>query len=133
MGNKVTHEIAFDWWVSDVMGKRYKIIENMNFRYWIHKHKCGIKTPKLVSQSLDIDKKTGTDFWRKSIDKDMRKNRIIFEIIDEGVVDTIGPQRIYCYMVFNVNIYFQRKYHHVAGRNQIDPTVSMNYAPVVSQ
>ena len=31
----------------------------------------GIEVPKDVTQALAIDSKTGTDFWRKAIEKEM--------------------------------------------------------------
>lgn len=39
-------------------------------------HKFGIELKRLVSQALDIDDKTGKDFWRKEIENQMRNNGI---------------------------------------------------------
>ena len=39
-------------------------------------HKFGISLPKTTGEALHIDKITGTDFWRKAINKEMSKVKI---------------------------------------------------------
>ena len=38
-----------------------------NKKYWSTTHNIGIEVPKTVEDALDINRKTGTDFWKKAI------------------------------------------------------------------
>jgi len=70
--NQLVEEPAFKWWVRDVMRKRDRILKRVKSRYWKRTHKYGIELPKSVAEALAIDRKTGTDFWRKAIEKEMK-------------------------------------------------------------
>ena len=39
-------------------------------------HKFGIKLPHSVKEALEIDQATGTDFWRKALNKEMSKVKV---------------------------------------------------------
>jgi hypothetical protein len=71
VGNQLVYEPAFRWWVKDALRTRNRIISKVKSRYWKTTHKFGIEVPKDVTQALAIDSKTGTDFWRKAIEKEM--------------------------------------------------------------
>ena len=47
-------------------------------------HKYGLELPKSVAQALEIDRKTGTDFWRKAIEKEIRNVFPAFEFIEDN-------------------------------------------------
>ena len=71
VGNQLVEEPAFRWWVKDALRTPNHIILKVKSRYWKTTHKFGIEAPKDVTQALAIDSKTGTDFWRKAIEKEM--------------------------------------------------------------
>ena len=45
-------------------------------RLWKMTHKFGIRLPHTVEEALKIDEETGTDFWRKAIEKEMKKVKV---------------------------------------------------------
>ncbi len=61
----------------------------MKSRYWKTSHKYGVRLPHSVQEALQIDKETGTDFWWKAIQKEMKKVMIALDY-DESVT----PQQI---------------------------------------
>jgi hypothetical protein len=69
IGNKIATELAFNWWVHDVLRRKDRIISKIKSKYWKRAHKFGIQVPKLVNEALEIDKETGTDLWKKAIEK----------------------------------------------------------------
>jgi hypothetical protein len=73
-------EATFAWWVPHVLWKRDHIIKKVNKRYWKRTHKYGIELPKSVEEALDIDARTGTDFWQKAIEKETRNVQVAFDI-----------------------------------------------------
>jgi hypothetical protein len=73
LANKILEEPAFAWWARHVLRKRERIIRKVKSRrYWDRTHKYGILLPKTVAEALRIDRETGTDFWQKAIEKEMR-------------------------------------------------------------
>ena len=97
--NQIANEPAFNWWVQTVLRKRNRIISKLKTRYWRSTHKFGIEVPKTVQEALAIDKRTGTEFWRKAIDKEMSKVKVAWKAHDGGtpeearegkVIDMIG-------------------------------------------
>ena len=94
VGNKISEEPAFAWWVSHVLRKRDRIIHKVAAKYWKRTHKFGIELPHTVEEALEIDRKTGTTFWRDSIEKEMKNVRIAFEFKDDDVmpVSELGIQ-----------------------------------------
>ena len=71
--NGLTQEPAFRWWVPFVLKKRERILNKVSkTKYWSITHKYGLELPKSVAQALAIDKRTGTDFWKKAIEKEIR-------------------------------------------------------------
>ena len=45
-------------------------------------HKFGIRLPKFTDEALQIDKITGTDFWRRAINKEISKIKIAWKVND---------------------------------------------------
>jgi hypothetical protein len=74
--------------------------------------------------------KSGTNFWRKAIDKEMRNVKPAFEFRDDNKVP-IGYKHIDCHMIFDVKLDLTRKARYVAGGHQTDPPKDMVYASVV--
>ena len=72
VANQIVEEPAFAWWVKDVLRHCNRIISKVKSRYWKTSHKFGIRLPHSVQQALQIDEETGTDLWRRAIEKEMK-------------------------------------------------------------
>jgi Reverse transcriptase (RNA-dependent DNA polymerase) len=99
-------------------------------RYWKQTHKYGIPIPKFVSEALAFDKRSGTDFWRKSIEKEMLNVMPAFEFRDVDKV-TIGYTKITFHMIFDVKQDLTRKAKLVAGGHQTELPKESVYSSVV--
>ena len=122
-------EPAYAWWVPHTLRKRGVILAKVKSCYWKLTHKYGIELPKTVQEALEIDRRTGTDFWRKAIEKEMKNVRIAFEFRDDDKVP-IGYKHIPCHMVFDIKSDLRRKARLVAGGHKTDPST---YSSVVSR
>ena len=71
--NRIVEEPAFKWCVSRTVRKRNRVISKLKGKYWRTTHKFGIKLSKDVKEDLEINRITGTYFWRKAINKEMSK------------------------------------------------------------
>ena len=139
VANRINEEPAFAWWVPHVLRKRERILKKAKSRYWRTDYKFGIKLPHSVEEALEIDRETGTTFWRNGIEKEMRKVKPAFEITDLDVEkvrrgeELIGFQEITCHMVFDIKMAtFERKARLVAGKTT-EPPIGSTYASVVSR
>ena len=133
VNNKIVSEPAFAWWVPHVLKKRDRIIKKVKTRYFRRTHKFGIELPKTVAEAFAIDKKTGTDLWRKAIEKEMRNVQVAFDIKEDGVVP-VGFKEISCHLIFDVKSdTLQRKARFVAGGHLTDPPKDSTYSSVVSR
>jgi hypothetical protein len=104
-------------WVPHVLKKRNQIIQKVRTRSRKKTHKFGIKVPSSVREALDIDKRMGTDMWRKAIEKEMRNVMVAFYVRDDGKVP-IGFNEISCHLVFDIKSNtLSRKARFVAGRH----------------
>ena len=141
IANKIAEEPAFAWWVPDVLRKRNRIISKVKSKYWKTTHKFGIEIPKDVERALEIDKETGTTFWRNAIDKEMKKVLVAFEEWNGTVEEArrgkklVGYTEISCHMVFDVKMdgKFTRKARFVADGSRTEAPASMTYSSVVSR
>jgi hypothetical protein len=140
VANRLVEEPAFAWWVKDVLKRRNRIISKVKSRYWKTTHKFGIRLPHSVQQALQIDEETGTDLWRRAIEREMKNVRPAFERWDEGMVEDartgkrlVGYQEIACHMVFDIKMDFTRKARYVAGGNMTEPPTENTYSSVVSR
>ena len=131
--NKILEEPAFAWWARHVLRKRERLIRKVKSRrYWDRTHKYGILLPKTVAEALRIDRETGTDFWQKAIEKEMRNIDCAFYFPEDGKAP-IGYQKIDCHMIFDVKMTLERKARYVAGGHQTEPTKDITFASVVSR
>jgi hypothetical protein len=115
VSNNIASEPAFVWWVKDVLRKRDRIISKVKSKYWKRTHKFGIQVPKSVKEALQIDKETGTTFWRDAILKEMKNVMPAFKILEADEEVPIGYQHIRCHMIFDIKMDFTRKARFVAG------------------
>ena len=81
---RIQEEPAFKWCVSNTLRMRNRIIAKVKKRYWKTNYKYGVRLPHSVQEALAIDRETGTDFWWRAIQKEMKKVMIAFEF-DESV------------------------------------------------
>lgn len=91
----------------------------------------GLEVPKAVKRVLDIDNETGTDLWRKVIEKEMHHVSCAFQILDEGAPEPKMSKCIPCHFIFDIKMDFARKAHFVAGGHVTDPPTSITYSSVV--
>jgi hypothetical protein len=121
---------------------RNRIIGEVKGRYWKTSHKYGVRLPHSMQEALQIDKETGTDFWWKAIQKEMKKVMIAFDY-DESVTPQqirdrlakdryVGFQEIKCHMIFEIKMDLTRKARFVAGGHMTEPPASITYSSVVS-
>jgi hypothetical protein len=76
LANNLEHEPAFKWWVKTTLRTRDRLIGKVKSRYWRTTHKFGIRIPKTVEEAYEIDRQTGTDFWRRAIEKELSKLKV---------------------------------------------------------
>ena len=111
MANEIGDEPAFIWWLKDNLRRRDIIISRGKYKYWRTSHKFGIRSPKTVKPEYEIDRKLGTDFWTKAIEKQMENFRIAFEKLDNVTPDEMrkgknrpGYEHINVNMIFDINM-----------------------------
>jgi hypothetical protein len=128
VANRIAEEPAFKWWVSHTLRKRNRIISKVKSKYWKMTHKFGCKLPHTVEEALQIDRETGTDHWRRAIDKEMQRVKVAWQAREDLVPEDvwagkakgmIGFQEIGCHLVFDVKMDFTRKARFVAGGHTV--------------
>lgn len=134
--NKLEGRPAFSWWVPHVMKKCNRLISKLKkgkTKYWHRTQKYGIELPKSVSEALEIDRRTGTSYWRDAIDKEMKNVIPAFRFLDDNKVP-IGYKHITCHMIFDVKMVgLVRKARFVAGGHLTDPPVESVSSSVVTR
>jgi hypothetical protein len=56
---------------------------------------------KSVEEALAIDWRTGTDFWHKAIEKEMKTVSVAFEFAEDDKM-SVGYKHVICHMVFDI-------------------------------
>ena len=142
VANRIIDEPAFNWWAKSVLRKRNRIISKLKSKYWKTTHKFGIEVPRSVEQALAIDEQTGTDHWRKALNKEMSRVKVSWKAHDghtpeqvrKGEAkDLIGYQEIKCHLIFDIKMDFTRKARFVAGGHMTETPGSITYSSVVSR
>ena len=132
--NNLANEPAFRWWVPFVLKKRERILSKVKTKYWSTTHKYGLELPKSVSHALEIDKRTGTGFWKVAIEKEIRNVFPAFDFIDDD--DSKVPPGytfVETYFVFDIKMDLTRKARLVARGSMTEPTKEETFASVVSR
>jgi hypothetical protein len=102
-------------------------------RYWDWTHTYGILLSKTVKDALRINKDTGTDFWQRAIELEMKAIDCAFEFRDDDKMP-VGYQHIDCqHMIFDVKITLDRKARYITGGHQTEPTKDIMFASVISR
>ena len=55
-----------------------------------------------MKRALEIDKETGTTFWRDAIEKEMKTIMVAFNILEEGSEKPTARNYIRCHLVFDI-------------------------------
>ena len=142
LANELEEQPAFKWWVHKVLRRRDRMISKVKSKYWRTTHKFGIRIPKTVDEAYRIDRETGTDFWTKAIEKEMKNVRVAFQSL-EGVSPEemkkgkVKPGYSYCgtHMIFDIKMdgKFTRKARLVADGHLTKTPSSITYSSVVSR
>jgi hypothetical protein len=135
IANKLEDQPAFAWWVGPTLRRRDRIIVSAtNKRYHKRIHKFGIELPKTVKEALEIDRRTGTTYWRDALDLEMKNVRIAFDVLDEKDEIPVGYQQIRGHLIFEIKMSsLRRTARYVADGHLTDPPASITYASVVSR
>ena len=132
--NNLINEPTFQWWVPFVLKKRERILKKVKTKYWSVTHKYGLELPKSVAQALAIDKRTGTDFWKKAIEKEIRNDFPAFGFLaDDDALVPPGYQFVDTYFVFDIKMDLTRKARLVARGSMPEATKEETFASVVSR
>jgi hypothetical protein len=125
--NLLAKEPAFRWWVPHVLRKHDCIIEKLGKKkYRLRTQKYGIELPKSVAEALNINRRTGTTFWRDAIDKEMRNVLLAFKFNDNNTIP-IGYKHIACHMIFDAKMVgLVWKARFVAGVHLTDPLLNQS-------
>lgn len=142
VANRIDQSPPFHWWVHHVIKQHNWIARKVkSSKYWRTTHKFGIRLPKDTREVLQIDKETGTNFWEKAIEKELRKVKVAWETRDDLTVKEacngktlIGYTEIKCHMIFDVKMDFTQKARFVAGGHMTERQNSaITYSSVVSR
>ena len=131
--NNLIHQPAFNWWVPLVLKKCKRYINKIKSKKrWRQSHKYGVQLPKTVDEALEIDRLTGTDFWKKALDKELKNVFQAFEFVDSENVP-IGYTQCNLMMVFDVKLDLTRKCRLCCRGDLLDAPKSDTFASVVSR
>ena len=111
VANNIEDKTALAWWSKVVLRKRNRIISKVKSCYWKTTHKFGIRLSKTVAGAFELDCLNGNDFWRKSIELEMGKTRIAFQMVDGFTPDKcrknkalLGYQDIKGHWIFDIKM-----------------------------
>ena len=142
VANFIVEEPAFKWWVSWTVRKRNIVISKLKGKYWRTTHKFSIRLPKDVKEALDINRITGTDFWRKAVNKEISEVKVAWkadkkftpeQIRSHKTNEYIGLQKIGCHLIFDIKMDFTRKARFVAGGHTTEAPAAITYSSAVSR
>jgi hypothetical protein len=95
--------------------------------------KFDLEIPTSVQRALEIDQKTGTDFQKKAIDKEMKHVICLFDTLEDGAKEPNMSKRISCCIIFDIKMDFTHKAWFVAGGHVTDLPANIMYSSVVAQ
>ncbi len=133
VANMIDQRPAFAWWVPYTLRKRDRIIKSVSARMANTTQKFGIALPRTVQEALEIDRRTGTTFWRDAIAKEMKTVMPCFRFLDPNAADPVDHKWIKCHLIFDVKMDLTRKARFVAGGHMTDPPTVLTYCSNVSR
>ena len=78
VGNRISEKVAFAWWVTYTLNKRYHIIAKVKARFLKKSHKFGLQVPTLVEEAYRLDQKNNNTLWCDAIKKEMTNVAVDF-------------------------------------------------------
>ena len=132
-GNHIDAEPAFDWWVSDVLRRRRRLIKGAQSRHRRTGFKFGVPLPLSIRDAMQLDREAGNTLWMDALRKEMGAVMVAFEVQPEGTSHVPGYKRIPGHIVWDVKMDFTRKARYVAGGHKTDPPKALTYSSVVSR
>ena len=84
--NKILEEPAFSWWAKIALKYCNRMINDVKYRYWSRTYIFGHEIPHSWAEAIFIDRKTGIDYWRRAIKKEMETAGIAFKIFNDRLV-----------------------------------------------
>ena len=133
VGNMISDEAVFAWWVPYNLKKQYQIIAKVKACFLKKYHKFGVEVPTLVEEAYRLDQKNNNTLWRDVIKKEMTNVAVAFHILDHGEEDPVGYEHINFHLIFYVKMDFRRKSQFVAGGHTTNPPAESTYAVFVSR
>ena len=142
VASEISDELTLNWWVTETLRHRDRIISKVKSNYWYTSHKFVIRVPKTEKEAYEIDRQSGTDFWTKAIAKEMTNIRIVFEKLDSVTPDEmrkgkIKPvyEHVNVHMIFDIKMdgNFTRKARLVADSHTTAPKSPITHSSVVSR
>ena len=113
--NEIINEPAFAWWAPNALKKRNQIITKIKSRSKKKTHKYGIRIHNSVGEAYKIDAENNNSYWTDAIKREMKNNRVAFDILDKDQNVEAGKIFLESYMIFEVKMDFRRKARYVAN------------------
>ena len=84
VGNRISEEFAFAWWVPYALNNQDQIIAKVKARFLKKSHKFGVEVHTSDEEAYKPEKKNNNTLWRCAIKKEMTNVSIAFYILDHG-------------------------------------------------
>jgi hypothetical protein len=72
-------------------------VSAVNKRYHKRTHKFGVELPKTVKRALEIDRESGTTFWRDALYLEIKNVGVAFQVVDDDYFIPTQYQKINCH------------------------------------
>ena len=76
------------------------LLQKIKSRSKTRSHKYGIQLPCSVQEAKELDKAKNNTYWTDAIWLEMSKNRVAFDILDQGTIEELGRTYLDCYMIY---------------------------------
>ena len=120
MANNISIELAFHWWVINILRKCDRIIKQVKSGYLRKTYKYGVEVITDIASDIQLDTKNNNSLWMDAIEKEMKHVLRAFQFNDGDKVP-ICHTKIDVKMIFDIKmITLIRKSHLVAGGHHID-------------
>ncbi|MFM7530856.1 MAG: hypothetical protein ACKO63_20630 [Nodosilinea sp.] len=133
---KLVHEAFFQWWVPYTLKKKDRILQKIQRRTVRRKNeKFGVEVPRPmdVKRAMDIDRETGTTYWRDAMKKEVNTVLPAVNLLEEDEDPPVGSQEVDLMTIFDVKMDLTRKARIVARGDQVETPSNLTYASVVSR
>ena len=133
--NALLDKPAFAWWARKVLQRKKRLLSKLKSKtkYWLKTHQYGIRVPRTIKEALQIDKETGSDHWRRAIEKEVGGIAVSFEVCEDGQ-GRVGDKKITCHWIFSVKLDLTRKARLVADGHKVPESAKENtYSTVPSR